>query len=76
MFKITITEITQQPVIKEVYFTASELKEMGKIGQLDEDGKPTGKYITREKMESVFREVYSQQIENINLKNVIAAFNP
>lgn len=64
-YHITIKETMREQV------KSREYKQTGK----KEDGEPYYGYVTDEKTEDVERVVYTQRVEEINLKGVIDAVN-
>lgn len=71
MYQITIQEIITRKIVKDAYFSDTELK---KLGLKTPEGKDYG-YVPREEEVEINVQIYSQKVEDLDLKSVIDAVN-
>ena len=71
MYQITITETKPQMVIKHLYSSPEQLDKLG----LKSETKDGWGYVDREIEELVDTQIYSQRVDELDLKKVIDAIN-
>lgn len=75
MYTITITKKEKYTEIESVYCSADELISMGLEPRKDSDGELRGNYVKQNKERTRDAEVYTQVIDEIDLKKIIDAVN-